>query len=511
MKLGFVDGSTPKPAEGSEEYDQWVRTDSLVLSWILNSISKDIVESFLYVDTARDLWLEIEERYGVSNGPLVYQLQREIASATQGTLSVSAYFAKLKTLWDELGCLLKPEVGAVTEQGTLQQRDHLMQFLMGLNDTFESIRGQILMLEPLPTATKAYAMVKGFQGGRQIGAKNQWRKKTAQEKKSQVCIHCGKSGHLKESCFEIFGYPDWYKNLMEQRKGGGIGSSRAFNATADQTSGHESVQNAMDGEAVAELIRRELRRLMDENSSETLNGTRLTEFEDFAGRLLGKLYILDENSFKTDLFDVSLKENMELGLAIKSLDVNLWHKRLGHSSANVLGHLQFLNEIKTPLELCEICPLAKQPRDVVFHEGVFPYSEKQLDPVTCPLPICLDDTNSVPLNPDVNNKETLANAPIELPDTTIETDSCIDAHSKQKLRRSSRISVKPSWMQDFQCNYTTISDSPPLITACSSLHTCFLASLTKLQEPRSYQQACKSAEWRQAMQIELDALHKNNT
>ncbi|KAL0406182.1 UNVERIFIED_CONTAM: hypothetical protein Slati_3932100 [Sesamum latifolium] len=207
MKLGFVDGSTPKLAEGSEEYDQWVRTDSLVLSWILNSISKDIVESFLYVDTARDLWLEIEERYEVSNGPLVYQLQREIASASQGSLSVLAYFAKLKTLLDELGCLLKPKVGAVKEQETLQQKDHLMQLLMGLNDAFESIQGKILMLEPLPTATKTYAMV-------------------LREERQR-----------KESCFEIFGYPDWYKNLVEQRKGGGIGSRRAFNATANQTSG----------------------------------------------------------------------------------------------------------------------------------------------------------------------------------------------------------------------------------------------------------------------------------
>ncbi|KAK4407954.1 hypothetical protein Sango_0376400 [Sesamum angolense] len=45
----------------------------MVISWILSSISKDIVESFLYIDTIRDLWLELEARFGVER-------QREVSS-----------------------------------------------------------------------------------------------------------------------------------------------------------------------------------------------------------------------------------------------------------------------------------------------------------------------------------------------------------------------------------------------------------------------------------------------
>ncbi|KAL0432086.1 UNVERIFIED_CONTAM: hypothetical protein Sradi_0834600 [Sesamum radiatum] len=106
IKLGFINGKITKPDEANEEFEQWERADDMVISWILNSISKDIVESFLYIDTTRDLLLELEARFGVSNGPLVYQLQREIASAAQGTHSVSSYFNRLKKLWDELGCLV---------------------------------------------------------------------------------------------------------------------------------------------------------------------------------------------------------------------------------------------------------------------------------------------------------------------------------------------------------------------------------------------------------------------
>ncbi|KAL0462236.1 UNVERIFIED_CONTAM: hypothetical protein Slati_0111300 [Sesamum latifolium] len=81
MKLGFINGKTVKPKEDSEEYEQWIRNDCMVRSWILNSISKEIVEAFLYTSSAHELWEELASRYGESNGPMVYQLQREIASA----------------------------------------------------------------------------------------------------------------------------------------------------------------------------------------------------------------------------------------------------------------------------------------------------------------------------------------------------------------------------------------------------------------------------------------------
>ena len=36
----------------------------------------------------------------------MYQLQREISSISQGSMSVVQYYTKLKKLWDELTCLM---------------------------------------------------------------------------------------------------------------------------------------------------------------------------------------------------------------------------------------------------------------------------------------------------------------------------------------------------------------------------------------------------------------------
>ncbi|KAL0317367.1 UNVERIFIED_CONTAM: hypothetical protein Sangu_2151000 [Sesamum angustifolium] len=94
MKIGFIDGSFPKPAAGSKTFEQWSRVDLMVISWIWNSISKDIVEAFMYASSSPELWLELQRRYGRSNGPMLYQIQRELSTVSQGDLSVTAYLTK---------------------------------------------------------------------------------------------------------------------------------------------------------------------------------------------------------------------------------------------------------------------------------------------------------------------------------------------------------------------------------------------------------------------------------
>lgn len=74
-KLGFIDGSVMKPTIGSEGYEFWKRADYMVRCWLLNSMVGSISESFIYVNSAKQLWDEVLERYGQSNGPLLYQLK----------------------------------------------------------------------------------------------------------------------------------------------------------------------------------------------------------------------------------------------------------------------------------------------------------------------------------------------------------------------------------------------------------------------------------------------------
>ena len=51
-KLGFMDGSIPQPVADELTVNIWSHCNSMVISWLINVVSKDIADSFLYLDTA---------------------------------------------------------------------------------------------------------------------------------------------------------------------------------------------------------------------------------------------------------------------------------------------------------------------------------------------------------------------------------------------------------------------------------------------------------------------------
>ncbi|XP_010271575.1 PREDICTED: uncharacterized protein LOC104607608 [Nelumbo nucifera] len=161
LKLGFVDERIAQPDEGTTKFELWTRVNYMVTSWILNSISKEIVDAFLYTTTAKELWDEIAKRFGESNGHLLYQIQRDISSISQVNESVAKYYTRLKRLWDELTCLMPIPpctCGSAKAVADLHSFNRLMQFLMGLSDCYENIRSQILVMEPLPSMNHAYSL-----------------------------------------------------------------------------------------------------------------------------------------------------------------------------------------------------------------------------------------------------------------------------------------------------------------------------------------------------------------
>jgi hypothetical protein len=98
-KLGFIDGSLVKLAEDTSEYFVWDRCNNMVLSWILNSMSQEISSSLIYIESAKEMWDDIKERFSQSNGPRIFQLQKAISVLSQNNNSVSSYYTSLKGFW----------------------------------------------------------------------------------------------------------------------------------------------------------------------------------------------------------------------------------------------------------------------------------------------------------------------------------------------------------------------------------------------------------------------------
>lgn len=165
-KVGFVNGECKKLDPGMTRYRQWERCDNMVTSWILNSLAKEIADSMEYVGDSFELWKELEHRYDQTNGAKLYQVQKEITELSQETLDITTYYTKMKRLWEELSILhVKTQCSCACNCGAkenilkAEQDRRLFQFLMGLNEVYIIVQGNILMMSPLPSLAHAFFTV----------------------------------------------------------------------------------------------------------------------------------------------------------------------------------------------------------------------------------------------------------------------------------------------------------------------------------------------------------------
>ncbi|XP_019255024.1 PREDICTED: uncharacterized protein LOC109233595 [Nicotiana attenuata] len=132
----------------------------------MSNVNKDLITGVLFSSNARTVWFAFKERFDNVDGLRLYYLHKEIFTMTQGISYVSTYFTKLRDLWAEYDSILPPPPAA--EYVEQLEYQCLLQFLMGLNDSLEQARSQILLMPTLPSINKAYAMVVQDESRRMI-------------------------------------------------------------------------------------------------------------------------------------------------------------------------------------------------------------------------------------------------------------------------------------------------------------------------------------------------------
>jgi hypothetical protein len=248
-KLQFINGTLPKPSPTDADYSSWTRCNDMVLSWIINSISKEIAASIISVDSAEIMWNDLRDPFSQQNGPRIYQIHKAISAMSQEDQSVSSYFTTLKGLWDELLiyrplpiCLCgKCSCDVLKTLTNYHHQEYVLQFLMGLNESYSHVKGQILLMDPLPPINKVFSLVvqdehqKEISGSlgsmsqntaallakapspsqstysRSAGNPSRFGKPPFARKDRPTCSHCGLHGHTMEKCYRLHGFPPGFK------------------------------------------------------------------------------------------------------------------------------------------------------------------------------------------------------------------------------------------------------------------------------------------------------------
>ncbi|XP_073112313.1 uncharacterized protein [Elaeis guineensis] len=244
-KIRFVDGILARPIDGSRDHFLWDTCNSMVMSWIYNSVVPEIYDSISFFESARDIWVDLEERYSQGNAPRIHELKTQIWSFRQGNdMTIATYYAHLRGLWEELMAYSKVPTcscGATREIQVEKEEERLHQFLFGLKDSYDTLRDQLLSMEPLPTVNKAYALLIRGEKQKEVTAVRTSQPEAAalavkpmierankeigskeRNKKYFRCDHCKKTGHTRDRCFELIGYPPgWQSKDRVKDRGNG--------------------------------------------------------------------------------------------------------------------------------------------------------------------------------------------------------------------------------------------------------------------------------------------------
>ncbi|KAL0446289.1 UNVERIFIED_CONTAM: hypothetical protein Slati_1756800 [Sesamum latifolium] len=123
----------------------------------------------------------------------------------------------------------------------------LMQFFMRLSDIFDTVKHQLLVMDPVPSINRAYSMVQSVEKQKKVhleiadttehtalhvkGGPRFDKKRYNMDKRTQYCTHCERAGHNKDSYFKLHGTPDWYKEFVDKKKRD-TGGARGFTVDA---------------------------------------------------------------------------------------------------------------------------------------------------------------------------------------------------------------------------------------------------------------------------------------
>lgn len=243
-KFKFVDGSIEVPDEHDLNRAAWERCNNLVHTWIINSISPSIAQSVVFIENAMDMWNDLKDRFMRGDRIRVAQLQQEISNLKQGSKKVTEYFTELRGLWEELDqyrpmphctCPIPCSCLAMRNAKGFRLEDRIIQFLIGLNEEYQSVTSQVLLMDPLPQINRVFSMIMQQERKAQYGiivapasvvedtsaglvnavdAQRQFGRGRGNagfqgrgRGNGRVCNFCGRSNHTMETCYKKHGFP----------------------------------------------------------------------------------------------------------------------------------------------------------------------------------------------------------------------------------------------------------------------------------------------------------------
>ncbi|KAI4346246.1 hypothetical protein L6164_013314 [Bauhinia variegata] len=223
-KMGFIartanisDGADPQATQ------QWHTENLLVSSWLINAMAPEIKQSFMFLPSAHEIWEAVHDSYcdGKDMAKL-FEIKTKIWEMKQGDRDMTAYWLEISALCHILSRTPLPSTREVFSE---VRREASQRKVM----LYEAI------LVPPNPSTDSAALVSRSSTTNERG-----------QRERPFCDHCKKTGHTRDTCWEIHGKPaDW-----KPQKGKPRGYQTSQDHTHEQLEGNSGPQ--IDKDQLAE-------------------------------------------------------------------------------------------------------------------------------------------------------------------------------------------------------------------------------------------------------------------
>lgn len=150
---GYLDGSIAAPSptlqekdgdkitsKPNPEYARWVAQDQALLSYLFSSLSREILTSVASLRTSLQVWTTLEQMFTCQTRARSVSTRIALHTLKKGSTSVSEYYAKIRSLADEIGA-----------SGMIISDDELVSYILsGLDEDYNPVVSAVLArVEPI--------------------------------------------------------------------------------------------------------------------------------------------------------------------------------------------------------------------------------------------------------------------------------------------------------------------------------------------------------------------------
>lgn len=124
----FLSRSDEEACIINQAFLEWEQQDQLILSWMLASVSDDILTRLVNCDSSAAVWKTLDVYFAAQVRAKVSQFKLQLQSLKKGSLSINEYLLKIRHCVDMLAL-----VG-----NSLPEKDHIDAILDGLPPEYET-------------------------------------------------------------------------------------------------------------------------------------------------------------------------------------------------------------------------------------------------------------------------------------------------------------------------------------------------------------------------------------